>query len=84
LNQTAICMSNDEERFNGFVEEGTKGSFIAVKPNMAYYRKKLPNSSPQFFTVIYKISHGDPVFEENIAAIKEAVDFAKLKTMLGK
>jgi hypothetical protein len=84
LNQTAISMSNDEERFSGFVEEGTKGSFIAVKPNMAYYRKNRPKSSPQFFTVIYKISQGDPVFEENIAAIKEAIDFAALKNMLGK
>ena len=84
LNQTAICMSNDEERFNGFVEEGTKGSFIAVKPNLEYYNKKLPMSSPQFFTVIYTFSQGEPVFEENIAAIKEATDFAALKNMLGK
>ena len=84
LNQTAICMSNDEERFNGFVEEGTKGSFIAVKPNLNYYDKKLPMSSPQFFTVVYTVSQGEPVFDENISAIKEAVDFGKLKSMLGK
>jgi hypothetical protein len=84
LKQTAICMWNDEERFNGFVEEGTKGSFIAVKPNLNYYDKKLPMSSPQFFTVIYTVSQGEPVFDENIAAIKEAVDFGKLKSMLGK
>ncbi len=84
LNQTAICMSNDEERFNGFVEEGTKGSFIAVKPNLNYYDKKLPLSSPQFFTVVYTVSQGEPVFDENISAIKEAVDFGKLKSMLGK
>lgn len=84
LSQPAICMWNDEERFEKFVEEGTRGSFIAIKPNLAYFRKKLPKSSPQFFTVVYKISHGDPVFEENIAAIKKAVDFAALKNMLGK
>ena len=84
LNQPAICMWNDEERFEKFMEEGTRGSFIAVKPNLAYFRKKLPMSSPQFFTVIYKIAHGDPVFEENIEAIKKAVDFATLKNMLGK
>ena len=84
LNKPAICPWNDEQRFTGFVEEGTRGSFIAVKPNPAYYRKKLPKSSPQFFTVVYKIAHGDPVFEENIAAIKKAVDFATLKNMLGK
>jgi len=84
LSQDAICMWNDEERFEGFVEEGTRGSFIAVKPNLSYYKKNLPKSSPQFFTVIYKLSQGDPVFEANIAAIKNAVDFTALKNMLGK
>ena len=84
LSKPAICMWNDEERFEKFVEEGTPGSFIAVKPNPDYFRKKLPMSSPQFFTVVYKISKGDAVFEENIANIKKAVDFATLKNMLGK
>jgi hypothetical protein len=84
LSQPAICMWNDEERFEGFVEEGTRGSFIAVKPYLAYYQRNLPKSSPQFFTVIYKLSQGDPVFEANISAIKEAVDFAALRSMLGK
>jgi len=84
LSQDAVCMWNDEEWFEGFVEEGTRGSFIAVQPNLSYFKKKLPKSSPQFFTVIYKLSQGDPVFEANIAAIKEAVDFAKLRGMLGK
>lgn len=84
LNQPAICMWNDEERFEKFVEEGTLGSFIAIKPNLAYYKKNLPKSSPQFITVVYKIAHGDHVFEENIANIKKAIDFAKLKNMLGK
>lgn len=84
LNQPAICMWNDEERFEKFMEEGTRGSFIAVKPNLAYYKKNLPKSSPQFFTVVYKIAHGDPVFEENINNIKKAIDFVALKNMLGK
>lgn len=84
LNLPAICKWNDEERFTGFVEEGTKGSFIAVKPDMSYYNKTLPKSAPQFFYVVYKIAHGDPVFEENIAGIQNAVDFKVLKAMLGK
>lgn len=84
LNLPAICMWNEEERFEKFVEEGTRGSFIAVKPNLAYFRKKLPMSSPQFFTVVYKIAHGDPVFEENITNIKKAVDLSQLRSMLGK
>lgn len=84
LSKPAICLWNEEERFEKFVEEGTRGSFIAVKPNLAYYKKNLPKSTPQFFTVVYKISHGDPVFEDNIEAIKKAVDFSKLRSMLGK
>ena len=84
LIQDANCTWNDEERFEGFVEKGKSGSFIAVKPNLSYFKKNLPKSSPQFFTVIYKIEHGDPVFEANIAAIKGAVNFAKLRSMLRK
>lgn len=84
LKQPAICMWNEEQRFEKFVSEGTNGSFIAVKPNLGYYRKKLPMSAPQFFSVVYKIAHGDPVFEENIVNIQKAVDFAALKNMLGK
>jgi hypothetical protein len=84
LSQPAICMWNEEERFEKFVAEGTKGSFIAIKPNLNYYHKKLPKSSPQFFTAKYMVSVGEPVFDENIAAIKSAVDFSKLKNMLGK
>ena len=84
LSRPAICIWNDEELFNGFVEEGVNGSFIAVKPNLDYYNKKLSKSVPQFFSVVFKISHGDPVFEANIDAIKKSVDFAALRTMLGK
>lgn len=84
LNKPAICNWNEEERFEKFAEEGSRGSFVAVKPNPAYFRKKLPKSTPQFFTVVYKIAHGDPVFEENIAAIQKAVDFGALRNMLGK
>lgn len=84
LSKPAICMWNDEERFERFVEEGAKGSFIAIKPNPDYYHKKLPKSSPQFFTVVYKISKDDAVFIDNIEAIKKAIDLATLKNMLGK
>jgi hypothetical protein len=83
LSQAAVCMWNQDERFESFVEEGTRGSFIAIKPNPAYY-KKLPRSSPQFFTIIFKISEGDPVFEGNLANIRKAIDFTTLQGMLGK
>lgn len=84
LNQPAVCRWNEEERFEAFVEEGSPGSFIAIKPNAGYYHKKLSKATPQFFTVVFKIAHGDPVYEDNIAEIKKAIDFASLKNMLGK
>ena len=84
LAQPAVCMWNDEERFEGFVKEGTKGSFIAVKPNLDYYTKNLAKSIPQFFTVVYKVAEGDRVHVENINAIEKATDFGTLRKMLGK
>ena len=84
LAQPAVCKWNDEERFEGFVAEGTLGSFIAVKPNLDYYLKNLAKSVPQFFTVVYKVAESDPVHVNNINAIKEAVNFGALRKMLGK
>jgi len=84
LNQAAVCMWNDEERFEGFVEEGKKGSFIAIKPNMDYYNKNLGKSVPQFFLVTYRIATGIDTEVENMNRIREAVDFAQLRKMLGK
>jgi hypothetical protein len=84
LSKPAICMWNDEERFTGFAEEGTRGSFIAVRPNMAYYHKKLPRSAPQFFTVVFKMSDSELLQAENMRQIQKAVDLSILRNMLGK
>lgn len=84
LSKPAICMWNDEERFNGFVEENTRGSFIAVRPNIAYYRKKLARSVPHFFYVVYKVAESSDVEVSNMNEIRKAVDFNTLRNMLGK
>lgn len=84
LSRPAICRSNDEERFAGFVEEGTQGSFIAVKPNPAYYRKNLQKSVPQFFTVAFKVAGSQPVYAKNMESLQKAFDFNALRNMLGK
>lgn len=84
LSEPAICDFVDEERFKGFVTEGTPGSFFAIKPNLTYYRKNLKKSTPQFFHIKYKITQNDPVFEKNIAGLMKALDFEKLRSMLGK
>ncbi|HLO81665.1 MAG TPA: hypothetical protein VK166_11930 [Chitinophagaceae bacterium] len=83
LAKPAICMVNDEERFNGFVEEGTKGSFIAIKPNPDYFRKNLPLSSPQFFNLVFKVTTNYPVYESSVAGIEKSLDIQKLRAMLG-
>jgi|GEM_PF-447122 len=84
LNKTAIYNPQEEERFKDFMKEGDKYSLIAVKPNPAYYNKKLAMSSPQFFSVEYQVAYGSPVHVDNMEAIKKAVDFNTLKSMLGK
>lgn len=84
LSKPAVCMWNDEEQFSGFVEEGTRGSFVAIRPNMTYYRKKLPRSAAQFFSVVFKFSEGTPLQAENMRQIQKAVDFSVLQSMLGK
>lgn len=86
LSQEAIINRSDEERFTGFLEEGEPMAYFAVKHNPAYYRKGLPLSAPQFFTVTYNVLEGDefPVYAANMNAVKQAVDFAALRDLLGK
>lgn len=86
LSQPAIINWQDEERFTGFLQEGDRGSYFAIKHNPAYYRKGLPKSAPQFFTVVYSVWEGDevPVYADNINSIKKAVDFSALRNLLGK
>ncbi len=75
---------NDEERFTGFLNEEEGRGYYAVVPNLAYYRKNLPPSAPQFFSVVYKVLQGHEVFENNIEKIQNAVDFKQLHRLLGK
>jgi hypothetical protein len=84
LSKPAICMWNDEERFEGFVEAETPGSFFAIKPNMAYFRKGLGKAVPQLWTVQYSTDSANPVSVANMAGIKKMVDFNELREMLGK
>ena len=86
LSQSAIINRADEERFTGFLQEGDRGSYFAIKHNPAYYRKGLPKSAPQFFTVVYSVWEGAdvPVYFDNMTSIKKAVDFRALRNLLGK
>ena len=86
LNKPAIINRMEEERFTGFLEEGALGAYYAIRHNPAYYRKGLPKSAAQFYTVVYSTWEGDaiPVYPDNIAAVKKVLDLNMLKGMLGK
>ena len=86
LNLPAIVSAGDEERFTGFREEGSRGAYFCVKHNPSYYKKGLSQSSAQFFTVVFDVWEGDdvPVYVDNMNAIKKALDFDVLRSILGK
>jgi hypothetical protein len=86
LSEPAIINRADEEKFTGFLREGERGAYFAIRHNPAYYKKGLSRSAPQFFTVVYSVWEGDdvPVYIDNMSAIKKAVDFTALRDLLGK
>lgn len=84
LNKIAVYKGQEEQRFTGFAEEGSLGALIAIKPNPAYYRKNLPKSTPQYFSVVFRVSNLSPIYTDNMNALRKAVDFSVLKGMLGK
>jgi len=84
LSRPAIINRGDEERFTGFLEEGRPGAYYAIRHNQAYYRNGLSKSAAQFFTVVYSVDESDPVYPNNIEAVKKSLDLNLLKGMLGK
>ena len=57
---------------------------ILIKPNPAYFNKKLPKSAPQFFYVSVTHRHTELVSVKFRDDIEKAIDFTVLKNMLGK
>lgn len=55
-----------------------------IKPNPAYFNKKLLKSSPQFFMVYVRANDKEPIAAKFMADVIKAVDFSLLKKMLGK
>ena len=84
LGRPAIINRGDEEMFTGFLEEGARGAYYAIRHNPAYYRKGLPKSAAQFYTVVYSVYEGDPVYPYNIDAVKKVLDLNLMRSMLGK
>jgi hypothetical protein len=86
LSQPAIVSRAEEERFTGFVADGSRGSTYLLRHNPKYYRKGLPKSAAQFFTVRYGVFEGEPlrVYQNNIEAVKKTLDLKSLRPLLGQ
>ncbi|HEX5168296.1 MAG TPA: hypothetical protein VFW11_03930 [Cyclobacteriaceae bacterium] len=85
LSEPAIVKEDPNDHLSYlFTNDDDPFGKILIKPNPAYFNKKLPRSSPQFFWVYIVGDHKDPIASETMANIIKSVDFAALKNMLGK
>ncbi len=85
LGETAIVKKDPDDHLSYlFTDDDDPNGQILIKSNPAYFNKKLPRSSPQFFSVVMIGDDKDPVAAKAMADIMKAVDFTTLKNMLGK
>lgn len=57
---------------------------ILIKPNPAYFNKKLPKSSPQFISVVIRGDEKHPLLGKAMNELQQNLNFTQLKSMLGK
>lgn len=67
-----------------FTDDNDSFGKILIKPNPGYFNKNLARSAPQFFSVYMVGNHKEPVAAATMADLTKAIDFTKLKGMLGK
>jgi hypothetical protein len=67
-----------------FTDDNDGFGQVLIKPNPGYFNSKLPRSAPQFFWIFIGGCHTDPIAAKFMKEIINAVDFDKLKSMLGK
>jgi hypothetical protein len=67
-----------------FTDDGDPNGQVLIKPNPAYFNKKLSRSSPQFISVTLVGNGKDPIAARAMTDIMTAVDFSLLKNMLAK
>ncbi len=85
LNQQAIVKMDPYDHLSYLFTDDDDGfGKILIKPNPEYFNKKIPKSSPQFFSIDVRGNHKDPASAKFMTDIMKAVDFATLKNMLGK
>ncbi len=73
----------DGTAFSGFRTLTTGGNLL-IEPNLEYFDRRLPRSSPQFFGVFLNVNERTPVYRAAGAAVRHAIDFEALRALLGK
>lgn len=85
LAEPAIVKSDPNDHLSYLLTDANDpNGKVLIKPNPAYFNKKLPRSSPQFISVTMVGNGKDPIAARAMADIMTAVDFNLLKNMLAK
>lgn len=85
LSQPAIVKQDPADHLSYlFTNDDDPLGKVLIKPNPGYFDKKLPRSSPQFFSVYIIGDPKEPIASKAMTDIVKAVDFVALKNMLGK
>lgn len=85
LNKPAVIANPDPYKPFVFANKSdTKYVQTLIKLNLAYFNLKIPLTSPQFFTIGLKGDHKNDISKKAMKDIEAAIDFKKLKSMLGK
>ena len=85
LSQPAIVKRDPQDALSYlFTDDDDAFGKVLIKPNPGYFNRNLPKSSPQFIWVQVQGNQNERIAAQFMADIMKAVDFAALKTMLGK
>ena len=70
--------------FLGFKNESDENIEYLIVPDPGYFNKNLPKWVPQYFCIQINYTVTDEVYKSNIEAFDKNLDFAYLKSLLGK
>ena len=70
--------------FLGFKNEGDNNIRHLIVPDLSYFNKNLPKWVPQYFCIQINYTVTNEVYKSNIEAFDKNLDFAYLKSLLGK
>ncbi len=84
LNELAIVKIDPHDHLSYlFTDDNDPFRLILIKPNPGYF-KKLPRSSPQFFSIYLTGDPNDPITSKVLAGLTNAINFQTFINMLGK